>query len=126
MFNRTAQEGERIEKPWGYEIIWAKSPRYVGKVLMIRAGESLSLQYHVKKEETLFLESGEVELETGENIQDLYKVKFQANKAFHISPGLIHRLHAITDSRVFEVSTPELDDVVRIKDQYGRADHIVP
>ena len=109
-----------VNKPWGYEMIWAKTPRYVGKVLVIRAGESLSLQYHEKKDETLFLESGEIELEAGTSFNDLKKLKLEPQKAFHVPPGMIHRVRAITEARVFEVSTPELDDVVRLQDLYGR------
>ena len=116
------EKGQYVNKPWGFELIWAKTPTYVGKVLVIRAGQSLSLQYHEKKEETLFVESGELELETGATLNSLTKMKFEANRAFHVAPGTIHRLHAVTDCRVFEVSTPELDDVVRLKDDYGRED----
>lgn len=109
-----------INKPWGYELIWAKTPMYIGKLLFIRAGESLSLQYHQKKEETLFLESGEVELFAGKDQEHLNRIPFFTGYSFHVPPGIIHRLRAVKDARVFEVSTPELDDVVRLKDEYGR------
>jgi phosphomannomutase/phosphoglucomutase len=117
----TSENGQFVAKPWGSELIWAKTPKYVGKVLVIKAGQSLSLQYHNKKEETLFLESGEVNLQAGVDLKSLETVDFQINKAFHVAPGTIHRLTAIKDSRVFEVSTPELEDVVRIQDMYGRS-----
>ena len=121
MNHLTSDNGQFVAKPWGSELIWAKTPKYVGKVLVIKAGQSLSLQYHHKKEETLFLESGEVKLEAGLDEKSLEKVDFQQNEAFHVAPGTVHRLTAIKDSRVFEVSTPELEDVVRLKDNYGRA-----
>ena len=111
---------ERVEKPWGYELIWAKTKNYVAKVLFIKAGESLSLQYHHIKEETLFLESGECQLEVGEHPDSLSTLKVKAGESFHLPPGRIHRMKAIKDCRFFEVSTPFLADVVRLKDQYGR------
>ncbi len=110
----------KVEKPWGYELIWAETENYVGKILFVKAGESLSLQYHRIKEETMFLESGEVLLESGTDENNLQPVSFAAGTAFHISPGVLHRLTAKTDCRVFEVSTPHLNDVVRLKDRYGR------
>jgi mannose-6-phosphate isomerase len=111
---------ERIEKPWGYEIIWAKTKDYVAKILFVKAGESLSLQYHKVKEETMFLETGECRLDAGENEEQLKPVNFKQGTAFHIPPGLLHRITAVTDVRIFEVSTPHLSDVVRLKDRYGR------
>jgi mannose-6-phosphate isomerase len=110
----------KIDKPWGYELIWAHTPDYVAKVLFVRAGESLSLQYHEQKEETLFLESGECDLLAGEHESALRKVDFVPGTAFHIKPGLRHRISGITDCRIFEVSTPQLSDVVRLEDRYGR------
>jgi mannose-6-phosphate isomerase-like protein (cupin superfamily) len=121
MPNLASEIGQTVTKPWGSELIWAQTSKYVGKVLVIKAGHSLSLQFHNKKEETLFLESGEVLLEAGLDLQHLTKVAFSLNRAFHIAPRTIHRLTAVVDSRVFEVSTPELEDVVRIEDNYGRA-----
>lgn len=111
---------ERVEKPWGHELIWANTKNYVGKVLNVRAGESLSLQYHRTKEETLFLESGTCKLEAGEKESLLKEVPFKIGTAFHIPSGLIHRITAVTDCKIFEVSTPHLDDVVRLQDRYGR------
>ena len=111
---------ERIEKPWGYEIIWAKTKDYVGKILFVKAGQSLSLQYHNIKEETMFLESGECKLESGDSEKNLKVTPFPTGSAFHIPPKLLHRITAVTDVRIFEVSTPHLSDVVRLKDLYGR------
>ena len=115
----TPRDARRVEKPWGYELIWAETDRYVGKILHVNAGESLSLQYHVKKEETLYLLSGEVELTL--RWQDEEQVKrMLPGMIFHIYPGLVHRIAAIQDSDVLEASTTELDDVVRLEDRYGR------
>lgn len=111
---------EKIEKPWGYELIWAKTNRYVAKILFVRAGEGLSLQYHRIKEETLFLESGDCHLEAGPDADHLSVVEFKPGMRFHIPPGRVHRISAKTDCRIFEVSTPELTDVVRLEDRYGR------
>lgn len=116
MFEKT-----EIPKPWGHEVLWAKTAQYVAKILVVRAGESLSLQYHQEKEETLFLESGECRLEAGPHENDLRVVDFTPGMAFHIPPGLRHRISAITDCRIFEVSTPQLHDVVRLQDRYGRS-----
>ena len=120
MSERQTQPGRRVDKPWGYEIIWAETPQYVAKLLFVRAGESLSLQYHRMKEETMFLESGELLLEAGEDEKSLRPVEFPAGNAFHIPPGTLHRLTAKSDCRIFEASTPHLSDVVRLKDKYGR------
>lgn len=109
----------RIEKPWGHELIWAETGRYVGKVLHIRAGERLSFQYHRVKDETIFVQSGRMLLvvEDGDGRRE---IEMDAGERFHITPGLRHRMVAVTDCDVFEVSTPELDDVVRLEDVYGR------
>ena len=109
----------RIPKPWGYELIFAHTERYVGKVLHIDRGESLSLQYHEMKEETLFVIRGEVRLiaRSGDREKELM---MGVGDAFHIPPGLIHRMEAIEDTDIVEVSTPELEDVVRLEDRYGR------
>lgn len=109
-----------IEKPWGYELIWAETPKYVGKVLCITAGHSLSRQYHVVKEETLLLQSGEMILEVGGS-EDRTTITMKPGDVFHVTPGTIHRMIAVSDTEVVEVSTPELDDVVRLEDSYGRA-----
>ncbi|MBV9067680.1 MAG: cupin domain-containing protein [Acidobacteria bacterium] len=110
---------KRVPKPWGYELIFAKTDRYVGKILHINRGESLSLQYHEIKEETLFVVAGELKL-TIEIDGDRRELPLHAGEAFHIAPRMIHRMEAIEDTDVAEVSTPELEDVVRLEDRYGR------
>lgn len=111
---------EQTEKPWGYELLWAHTDTYVGKVLFVRKGHSLSLQYHVQKEETMYFQSGICLLETGPNENQLETFTFEAGESFHIKPGTLHRLTAKEDCLIFEVSTPHLSDVVRLKDNYGR------
>lgn len=120
MFEKLTKPPQRIEKPWGYELLWAKTKDYVAKILSIRQGECLSLQYHREKEETLFVESGECLFEAGKKESYLKTITLKAGDVFHIPPGFIHRITAITDCRLFEVSTPQLSDVVRLKDNYGR------
>jgi mannose-6-phosphate isomerase-like protein (cupin superfamily) len=114
-------EVRRVEKPWGYELIWARTDRYAAKILHIRAGEALSLQYHLRKDETIYLVAGELELEVRQEDGPSTRRILRPGEAFHIYPGLRHRMTAIADCDVFEVSTPELDDVVRLEDRYGRA-----
>jgi mannose-6-phosphate isomerase-like protein (cupin superfamily) len=109
----------RVEKPWGYELIWAETDRYVGKLLHIFAGHKLSRQYHERKDETFFVQSGEMDLEIG--LGDEKKVlRLGPLRSFHCAPRTVHRMVAVTDVDVIEVSTPELDDVVRLEDAYGR------
>ena len=110
---------KRVEKPWGYEIIWAHTDRYVGKVLHINANEALSIQYHNKKDETVHLLSGEIiyKVKIGEELQD---VRLRRGESYRITPGTVHQMIAVTDCDVLEASTPELDDVVRLSDRYGR------
>jgi mannose-6-phosphate isomerase-like protein (cupin superfamily) len=109
----------RVPKPWGYELIFAHTDRYVGKILHINRGESLSLQFHEMKEETLYVVEGELRL-TVEHDGDRRELMLRKGEAFHIPPRLIHRMEAVADTDVAEVSTPELDDVVRLEDRYGR------
>ena len=112
-----------VEKPWGHEIWWARTERYVGKILHLRKGESLSLQYHKVKDETIRLQSGRLLFETraaGEE-GDLRRLELQPGDVFHIVPGTLHRMTGLEDCDILEVSTPELDDVVRLEDRYGRA-----
>lgn len=111
---------QRVPKPWGYELIFAKTDRYVGKILHVTRGESLSLQYHEVKDETLYVVSGELRL-TVESDGDRRELILKAGEAFHIPPRLIHRMEAVVDTDVAEVSTTELHDVVRLDDRYGRA-----
>ncbi len=111
----------RIEKPWGYELIWARTDRYVGKILHIGKGHSLSLQYHQRKDETLHVLTGTVRLQTGEEDAALEERVLGPGESFHVTPLLRHRMIAQTDCDVLEASTPELDDIVRLEDRYGRA-----
>lgn len=109
----------RIDKPWGYELIWGRTDRYVGKVLHIEAGTRLSLQYHRVKDETIYIQSGEMELVIVEHGKRKSLV-MKPGDFKRIPPGTTHRMIATTTCDVFEVSTPELDDVVRLEDDYGR------
>ena len=110
---------KRVLKPWGYEIIWAHTDRYVGKVLHINAGHALSVQYHNHKDETVYLLKGEMKywVKLGNELED---VRLREGDAFRITPGTVHYMEAITDCDILEASTPELDDVVRLQDRYGR------
>lgn len=110
-----------VEKPWGHERIWAHTDRYVGKVLHIKAGHALSVQYHVRKDETISLLSGRMIFRVGEQGGELREVPLEAGQSFHVTPGTVHQMEAITDCEVLEASTPDLDDVVRLSDRYGRA-----
>lgn len=109
----------RVNKPWGYELVWAETDRYVGKILHIAAGEKLSRQYHVRKDETFLVESGEMDLEIGGGA-DIRVLRMGPRSTFHCPPNTVHRMVAVSDVDVIEVSTPELDDVVRLEDVYGR------
>ena len=110
----------KIDKPWGYELHWAKTERYVGKVIHINAGHALSLQYHNLKDETIYLASGRMLFEIKEG-DELVKREMQPGQAVHVTPKTVHRMTAVTDCDVYEVSTPELHDVVRLEDRYGRS-----
>ena len=110
----------KVPKPWGHETIWARSDRYVGKILHINAGQELSVQYHDKKDETVHLLSGEIAYRVQSDSNVLEDVKLKLGESFRITPGTIHQIAALTDCDVLEVSTPELDDVVRLSDRYGR------
>ena len=115
-------ETRRVEKPWGYEIWWARTDRYVGKILHLKKGESLSLQYHRVKDETILLQSGRLLFETAPaEGQPLRRIEMSPGDVFHVRPGTLHRMTGIEDCDILEVSTPELDDVVRLEDRYGRA-----
>jgi mannose-6-phosphate isomerase len=109
----------RVEKPWGYELIWARTDRYVGKILHVRAGHVLSLQYHNRKDETMHVLRGELKLRTGQGETTTTRA-FKAGETVHIPPKLVHQIEAVVDSDVLEASTPELDDLVRLEDRYGR------
>ncbi len=110
----------RIEKPWGYELIWGETDQYVGKILHVTAGEALSLQYHEIKDETFFLLRGSLLLQAGELEEELIDHRMLEGQRFHISSRTVHRMIAETDCDILEVSTPHLDDVVRLEDRYGR------
>ncbi|HYC33842.1 MAG TPA: cupin domain-containing protein [Gemmatimonadales bacterium] len=111
----------RVDKPWGHELVWARTDRYVGKILHVKAGHVLSLQYHNRKDETMHVLSGELVLRTQEREGDaLVSRRFKAGDTAHIPPKLIHQIEAVVDSDVLEASTPELDDLVRLQDRYGR------
>jgi quercetin dioxygenase-like cupin family protein len=118
--SKSANAITRVEKPWGYELHWARTDRYVGKILHIKAGHALSLQYHNKKEETIYLHSGKMLFEIDEN-GSLEQREMSPGDSVHVVPPTVHRMTAIEDCDVLEVSTPELDDVVRIEDRYGRS-----
>ena len=114
-------EVRRVDKPWGYELHWAITDRYVGKIIHVNKGHALSLQYHNVKDETIFLWSGRLLFEI-EIDGKLTQREMQPGQAVHVTPKTVHRMTAIDDCDIFEVSTPELQDVVRIEDRYGRED----
>jgi len=114
-------EVRKVDKPWGYELIFAHTDRYAGKILHVDAGQALSLQYHEHKDETLYLLAGEYEL-TLEEDGELKKRTVREGQAFHVTPGTRHRMVGGPEGcDIIEVSTPELDDVIRLEDRYGRA-----
>ena len=110
----------RVEKPWGHEEIWAETGRYVGKILFIKEGHRLSLQHHMVKDETIRVGAGVLALELENDSGEIETLELKAGECAHIRPGHKHRMRAVTDVEVIEVSTPELDDVVRHSDDYGR------
>jgi mannose-6-phosphate isomerase-like protein (cupin superfamily) len=110
---------ERVDKPWGYEIRFVKTDRYAGKLLFIKAGYQLSLQYHERKDEAFYVQDGTLELVLGSGADQRVE-RMEPGSARHLVPGTVHRFRAVTDCLLFEVSTPELDDVVRLEDDYGR------
>ncbi len=109
----------RIDKPWGYELRFVRTDRYAGKILFIKAGSQLSLQYHEKKDEAFFVQSGVLDLVLGRGTEQRV-VRMRPGDSRHIVPGTVHRFRAVDDTLLFEVSTPELEDVVRLEDDYGR------
>lgn len=111
---------QRVEKPWGHELIWAKTQDYVGKILHIKKGHRLSLQYHREKEETILVYSGKMTFVFENEAGVVEEIALAAGEAHHIPPGRKHRMIAVEDCDVFEVSTPQLNDVVRLEDGYGR------
>ncbi len=119
--SRFAFDPRRVDKPWGYELVFAHTDAYVGKVLFVRTGHALSLQYHEVKDEAWYVWAGQATLELGAVGDDsLETVRLEPGDAFHFVPGTVHRVTAIEDTTILEVSTPHLDDVVRLEDLYGR------
>ena len=122
-----AFEPQRIEKPWGHELLWAKGERYVGKLLFVKAGESLSLQFHREKDESWLVQSGRALLELGAAGDAVLQEEVVGpGAAFRFRAGTVHRVTAIEDTTIVEVSTPQLEDVVRLEDRYGRAGTVQP
>ena len=120
--DRWAAETRRVDKPWGWELVWAETEQYVAKVLFVKAGESLSLQFHRVKDESWYVHSGRAKIELGDAGEAVLNEEVVAAPAFfRFRPGTVHRVSAIEDTTIIEVSTPQLDDVVRLEDAYGRA-----
>ena len=113
---------QKVDKPLGHELIWATTDKYVGKILNIKSGHRLSLQFHRIKDETIIVKSGTLLLEYGQSTDFLTSLVLNEGQSFHIRTGLIHRMSGVTDVEVIEVSTPELFDVVRLEDDYNRKD----
>lgn len=113
-------EHNKVDKPWGYELRWAITDRYAGKILHVNKGEALSLQYHERKDEYQYLLKGAIDIELGAGDGQLTRRRMTVGDTLHITAGTRHRLTAVEDSDIFEVSTPEIDDVVRLEDRYGR------
>jgi mannose-6-phosphate isomerase len=116
------REPRRVEKPWGHELWWAHADTYAGKLLYVNAGHRLSLQFHRVKDETSYVLSGRLRLMRGTSAEDLREEEVGPGFAWRVEPGVVHSIEAIEDSVVIEVSTPQLDDVVRLEDRYGRSD----
>jgi mannose-6-phosphate isomerase len=113
--------GRHVPKPWGYELIWAHTDRYVGKILHIERTHARSYQYHERKDETIYLLSGVLALEVATPDGPRQTIRLEPGQSFHIPAGLRHRMTAIESCDVLEASTADLDDVVRLEDRYGRA-----
>jgi mannose-6-phosphate isomerase len=111
---------QKVDKPWGWELIWALTDRYCGKLLFVRAGQSLSLQYHERKDESWYVQEGRASLELGMLGSELGTGEIGPGDSFHFAPHTVHRVRALEDTLIVEVSTPDLDDVVRLADDYGR------
>jgi mannose-6-phosphate isomerase len=116
----------RVEKPWGYEVRWAVTERYAGKLIHVNRGHRLSLQYHVQKDESIHVVSGVMDLLLESDSGEVETHRLTAGMSAHIRPGRKHRFIAVENTDVFEVSSPEIDDVVRIEDVYGRAGTSAP
>ena len=119
--DRFAFDSRRVDKPWGNELIWALTDSYCGKLLFVRAGEALSLQFHRQKDESWYVLSGRAELQVGAVGEAVLATEVLAEgAALRFPPGTVHRVTALEDTTILEVSTPQLDDVVRLEDSYGR------
>jgi mannose-6-phosphate isomerase len=116
----------RVEKPWGYELRWAVTDRYAGKIIHVNRDQLLSLQYHVQKDESIHVLSGAIDLLLENNSGEMETHRLTPGMSAHIRPGRRHRFVAVEDTDLFEVSSPEIDDVVRIEDSYGRAGTSAP
>ena len=116
----TGAELRRVPKPWGHELIWTLTDRYCGKILVIEQGKRLSLQKHVAKDESIYVVSGRLLLYLEDDGGEVRQVELGPGDARHVPTGRIHRYEALERTELFEVSTPELDDVVRLSDDYGR------
>ena len=114
------EDAQRVDKPWGHELIWAHTDRYVGKILVIEAGKRLSLQRHLVKDESIFVAAGRLRLTLEDETGDIRVEELVAGDHRHVPTGRIHRYEAIERTELVEVSTPELDDVVRLEDDFGR------
>ena len=123
MLDAWSFDPRRVEKPWGWELIWAETERYAGKLLFVKTGGSLSLQFHREKDESWLIHSGRAKIEMGRPGDKTPNVEVvKPGAAFHMRPGTIHRVTAIEDTTILEVSTPQIEDVVRLEDSYGRVD----
>ena len=121
LLDRWAFEPRRVDKPWGYELIWALTDLYCGKLLVVYAGQALSMQFHREKDESWYLLEGRAEIEmAGAGEKSPAREVVTAGAAFRITPGTVHRVRAVEDTTILEVSTPQVDDVVRLEDAYGR------
>ena len=120
MSDGSAPAARRVDKPWGYELIWAHTDRYVGKILVIEAGKRLSLQRHEVKDESIFVTSGRLRLYLEDEDGTVQVEELTAGAHRHVPTGRIHRYEAVNRCEILEVSTPELDDVIRIEDDFGR------
>jgi mannose-6-phosphate isomerase-like protein (cupin superfamily) len=117
---------QRVDKPWGWEILWAMTDRYVGKILHVNAGHCLSLQYHERKDETISVLRGRIRLQHGREREALQERLMGPGDCFHVTPGTLHRMTAEEDTELLEASTTEIADVVRLEDRYGRAGTTAP
>ncbi len=119
--DRFSFQPDRVEKPWGHELIWAKAEEYAGKLLLVRAGKALSLQFHREKDESWYVLEGRAELQLGQAGQAVLTTEVVGpGSAFRFRPGTVHRVRAVEDTTILEVSTAQLGDIVRLEDEYGR------